>query len=203
MYQHVVFVALGLAACGYARPIHPMRLEGYPGAPIEADLFPLRDGVESVFLDDVHPDRAPLRLRLRERDGRFWLSGAKGGEVEVRVVNGFVEVVVDGKVVERPLKLEGKVGDRWTLGRRRYTVFGYDELEILGVKRRALVVAVDLHRQIIRTTPEGGTERDLFWYAPGIGVVRMRSEFEGFLKRDARLTELTRGGEPVTRIDSP
>lgn len=198
-----MLIALVAASCGYNRPIHPMKLEGFPGAPIEAGLYPMVDGVEWVYVDEV-AGKGELRLRMRKSGERFMLSGlSEDKEVEVRVADGFLEVLVDGVIGERPLKFEGKVGDRWNLARKRYTVFGYDKLEILGEKRRALVVAVDLNQQIVRTTPEGGTSRDLFWYAEGIGLVRMRSEFEGLVMRDARLTELTRDGERVTRIDSP
>lgn len=202
IYQHLVLAGVLTASCGYSRPIHPMRLDGFPGAPIEAGLYPLADGIEWVYEDEV-AGKGVLRLRMRSSGERYLLSGVKEVEVEVRIVEGFLEIVADGVVGERPLKLVGKVGDRWKLGRKRYTVFGYDELEILGEKRRALVVAVDLNKQIVRTTPEGGTVRDLFWYAKGVGLVRMRTEFEGLVMRDARLTELTRNGERVTRIDSP
>ncbi|MHC4971079.1 MAG: helix-turn-helix domain-containing protein [Planctomycetota bacterium] len=87
------------------------------------------------------------------------------------------------------LKLEGKVGDQWrTKGSvvkkgTRYTVFGYDTVEVLGKPHRALVVAAD--RMPIR---------DLYWFAAGIGWVRIRTENEGRAKRDAYLVEFEPGG---------
>jgi hypothetical protein len=90
---------------------------------------------------------------------------------------------VDGEVLERPLRLEGAVGDSWRLGKNvRYTVFGYDRIEVLGEERRALVVACDRD-----------AFRDLYWFAAGIGWVRFRTEHMGAVRRDVRLVEFTPG----------
>jgi hypothetical protein len=71
--------------CAGERPIHPYRLEGFPGAPIEADLFPLRAGTRWVFEDRVDPDRERLELELEAREGRLVLVGTKEGEAVVRI----------------------------------------------------------------------------------------------------------------------
>ncbi|MHC4133761.1 MAG: helix-turn-helix domain-containing protein [Planctomycetota bacterium] len=282
-------------SCAGERPVHPYRLEGFPGAPIDADLFPLRAGTRWVFEDRVDPDRGRLELELEAREGRLVLVGTKEGEAVVRIadveteqgaerrllivfgvtVEQIVDAVADhfdvreddiyGKQSAGPrwqatvelarrisvflateltstsleeiagrfvgearattadahdrirlqakedpdlaralrrlqaeltaqkayhvLKLEGKVGDQWyTKGSvvkkgTRYTVFGYDTVEVLGKPHRALVVAAD--RMPVR---------DLYWFAAGIGWVRIRTENEGRAKRDAFLVEFEPGG---------
>jgi len=295
--QHlaVFWLAVLPGSCAGERPIHPYRLEGFPGAPIEADLFPLRAGARWVFEDRVDPDRGRLELELEEREGRLVLVGTKEGEAVVRVVELETEqgkerrvVIVFGIGVDQVLsgvadhfdvsvaeilgtkptsprwqaavelarrvavflateltsapfgeiagrfvgeardtvadarerirvqaekdpglrrtlreleveltvrkayhvlKLEGKVGDQWhTKGNvvnkgTRYTVFGYDTVEVLGKRHRALVVAAD--RMPVR---------DIYWFAAGIGWVRIRTENEGQAKRDAILVEFEPGG---------
>ncbi len=291
------FWLTGLAGgCAGERPIHPYRLEGFPGAPIEADLFPMRAGTRWVFEDRVDPDRARLELELVARGERLVLVGTREGEAVVRIAevegdhgperrleivfeitvarvvaavaefygvtpdeilgrqappareqdtlaiprevvvylsreltDASPEAIADlfagearpavATVHERirrqawddndlaatlrrlraklgprrrvyyPLKLEGKVGDQWrTKGSlrekgTRYTVFGYDTVEVLGKPHRALVVAAD--RMPVR---------DLYWFAAGIGWVRIRTENEGRAKRDAFLVEFDSGG---------
>jgi hypothetical protein len=295
--QYLVYSALLAAGGGCAgeRPIHPYRLEGFPGAPIEPDLFPLRGGARWVFEDRVDPERGRLELELVEREGRLVLVGTKEGEAVVRIADVEADhgterrlVIVFGVTVaqivtavadhfdlseddllgKRPagprwqatvdlarrialflameltaspageiadqfaaevrddvaevhgriraraeqdgdlartlrrleadltvrkayhvLKLEGKVGDQWrTKGSAfkkgtRYTVFGYDTVDVLGKPHRALVVAAD--RMPVR---------DLYWFAAGIGWVRIRTENEGRTKRDAFLVEFQPGG---------
>ena len=283
------------ASCAGERPVHPYRLEGFPGAPIEPDLFPLRAGTRWVFEDRVDADRERLELQLEAREGRLVLVGTQEGEAVVRITEVETEqgaerrlVIVFGVTVEQiidavadhfdvreddvlgkrsagpswqatvelarrisvflameltsasleeiassfvgearaanadahdrirlqakedpelsrtlgrleaeltahktyhVLKLEGKVGDQWhTKGSvvkkgTRYTVFGYDTVDVLGKRRRALVVAAD--RMPVR---------DLYWFVAGIGWVRIRTESEGRAKRDAFLVEFERGG---------
>jgi hypothetical protein len=291
-YLGLFWPVLLQVGCAGERPIHPYRLEGFPGAPIEADLFPLQAGARWVFEDRVDPDRGRLELELEDREGRLVLVGTKEGEAVVRVVevdaergperrlvivfgvtvDHVVEAVADhyairaeevlgvqpttprwqatvelarrvsvflateltsaprseitgrfagGAVVDAPervphdaqkdpalaraleeleaeltarkayhvLKFEGKVGDQWaTKGSAlkkgtRYTVFGYDTVEVLGKRHRALVVAAD--RMPVR---------DLYWFAQGIGWVRIRTENQGRVKRDALLVEFQPGG---------
>ena len=45
--------------------------------------------------------------------------------------------------MDRPLKLEGAAGDQWRAAGALYMAFGYEEIEVLGKKTRALVVAAD------------------------------------------------------------
>lgn len=171
-------LALAAGACAGPRPIHPLRLEGYPGAPIEANLFPLEPGARWVFSDG---DRK-LELRLRADGGDIVLEGRKEGRAVVRAGPEFLEILYEGQVVERPLELAGRVGDEWRAGGARYTAYGYDEIEVLGETRRALVVASD--RPLVR---------DLYWFVARIGWVRIRTERQGHVVRDARLVEFEPG----------
>ena len=166
------------AACAGPRPIHPYRLAGFPGAPIEPDLFPVRVGSEWVFEDRMAEGEKRLRLAIEQRGEELVLAGSKSAGATIRVRDGFIEIVAGGRVVERPLKLAGAVGDTWEVAGAKYTVFGYDEIEVLGTKRRALVVAAD-------RVPV----RDLYWFVAGIGWARIRTERLGAIKRDARLVE--------------
>ena len=166
-----------LAGCNIDRPIHPLRLDGFPGAPVEEGLFPLRPGMTWTFRDRLNPDAPPLLLKLVKERRRFYLEGSKAGErLEIGYVDGFLEVKKDGAVVDRPLKYPAKAGDTWEVNKALVTIFGYDELDVLGEERRALVVAVD-RRQF----------RDIGWFVKGMGWVRLRTERRGQVIRDAVL----------------
>jgi len=174
--------AILLAACASDRPVHPMRLEGFPGAPIEPGLFPLVGGTRWTFVDE---HGKTLTLAIGERDGGFVLTGQTESEAEIRIRDGFLEILYKGQLLERPLKMEGAAGDRWQAAGATYTVFGYDEIEVLGRKTRALVVATDRSAQ-----------RDLCWFAKDLGWVRFRTERTGATLRDARLVAFEGGGHP-------
>jgi hypothetical protein len=175
---------LAVAGCALERPIHPYRLEGFPGAPIEGDLFPMRPGMRWVFRDRLKPDGPPLELATRGSGEELELLGRKAdATLRLRTAGPYVEIVDGtGAVVDRPLRLDGRVGDTWSHAGATYTVFGYDRLEILGERLRALVVAVD--------RPPA---RDLFWFAPEVGWVRLRTELHGAVQRDALLVEFQPG----------
>jgi hypothetical protein len=165
--------------CASDRPVHPMRLDGFPGAPIEPGLFPLRDGARWMFADE---HGKPLVLAVRAKEGRFVLAGQTEGEAEIREHEGFLEILYEGKLLERPLKLEGAAGDQWKAAGATYVVFGYDEIEVLGKMTRTLVVAAD--RLPVR---------DLYWFAKDYGWVRLRTERNGKGVKDARLVAFEPG----------
>jgi len=175
-------IALGLAGCRYERPIHPYRLEGWPGAPIEGDLFPLCKGRLWVFRDRLAEDGPELRLELEEEAGRWVLRGRTSGEVELRLTPDYLEIWQGGRLVERPLPRKGRVAYSWKAVSGRAFVFGYDRIEVLGEERRALVVAIDRHET-----------RDLIWFVDGMGWVRFRTERSGSPVRDATLVEYLPG----------
>lgn len=152
-----------------------MRLEGYPGAAIEKGLFPLKPATW-VFQDTLDKNRAPLRMALKRAGKRFVLTGATEEQAELAQRDGFLEIRYKDKLVGRPLKISGKVGDTWRVGDKLYTVYGYDRVTVLGRKRRALVVAV-----------EQGAERNFYWFVKEMGWVRIRTERQGRALRDAEL----------------
>jgi hypothetical protein len=156
-----------------------MRLEGFPGAPIEPGLFPLLDGARWTFADQ---EGKTLTLQVRARDGIHVLTGQTEGEAEIRIHDGFLEILYQGHLVDRPLKMEGAAGDRWKAAGAAYRAFGYDEIEVLGRQVRALVVAADR-----------GDQRDLYWFAKDLGWVRLRTERTGKTLKDARLVAFDRG----------
>jgi len=171
---------LGIAAgCAADRPVHPMRLEGFPGAKIEPGLFPLRDGARWTFADK---EGRSLVLSIRREGDEYLLSGQTEKEAGIRLKDGFLEISYQGQVVDRPLKIEGQAGDRWEAAGAVYTVFGYDEIDVLGTPVRALVVAAD--RPPIR---------DLYWFAKDRGWVRLRTERNGRTVKDARLVSFEPG----------
>ena len=61
-------------------------------------------------------------------------------------------------------------------------MFGYDEIEVLGKKTEALVVAADR-----------GPVRDLYYFAKDLGWVRLRTERTGKTIRDAKLVAFEAG----------
>ncbi|MCK6462120.1 MAG: hypothetical protein L6Q95_19730 [Planctomycetes bacterium] len=178
--RRALVLALLVLGCASDRPVHPMRLEGFPGAPIEPGLFPLADGARWTFADREGKE---LTLAIRARDGTYALTGQTEGEAEIRIQEGFLEILYEGHLVDRPLKMEGAAGDRWEAAGATYTVFGYEETEVLGRTVRALVVAADR-----------GMQRDLYWFARDLGWVRLRTERTGHTLRDARLVSFEGGG---------
>lgn len=169
-----------LLGCAVDRPVHPMRLEGFPGAPFRLDFGWVQAGATWEF---AGTDGKALQLKLVHDGADLRLEGGRRGGAKLRVHDGFLEVSFEGKVVDRLAKQEGKVGDRWKAGDARYTVFGFDRIDVLGEERRALVVVA-----------ERGAVRDLYWFAPGIGFARLRTEVSGKGKRDALLTAFEPGG---------
>jgi len=186
LYTNILWFALAVpllaASCATDPPIHPMRLDDFPGAPIEGDLFPLRDGMEWIFEDRAAEAPTEVRLRLTKREGAYFLSGTKRAEAQVRFQGVFLEILEGRVPVARPLKVAGKTGDTWMFNKMRATVFGYDTIEVLGERRRALVTAV-----------ERGRTRDLYWWVDGIGWARLRNEQVGCVVRDAYLVEFRPG----------
>jgi hypothetical protein len=169
----VVWGLLAVAGCGLPRPVHPMRLEGFPGAPILGDLFPMRDGMHWTFRVDVdelnQPTKQTLELRLKRGEAGFRVSGVTEAAAEIAMVEDFLEIRYQGRLVSRPLKVRGAVGDTWRGGEKaRATVFGYDRVKVMGETRRALVVAIDRMPR-----------RDLYWFADGLGWVRFMVERDG------------------------
>jgi len=157
-----------------------MRLEGYPGARIEkGPCSPLKPAAW-VFQDKLDKSRAPLRLALRRAGKGFVLTGATEQQANLARRDGFLEIRYQGKLVGRPLKLSGLVGDTWRVDDKLYTVYGYDRIPVLGRRRRALVVAV-----------EQGVERNFYWFVQQMGWVRIRTEREGRPLKDAALISYT------------
>jgi len=157
-----------LGSCQADRPIHPLRLEGFPGAPVVENLFPLRDGTKWTFEDRLHPDAPPVVLELRRKLGGYALIGRGGVEVEIAWNDGYLELLEEGRLVDRFLKYPGHAGETWIANQAVFTIFGYDEIDVLGERRRALVVAADRRRL-----------REIGWFVPDMGWVRIRTERRG------------------------
>ncbi len=153
-----------------------MLLEGYPGAAIEKDLFPLKPATW-VFQDRLDKAREPLRLTIRRSGDGYVLAGVTQEQADIAERDGYIEIRYKDRIVERPLKVSGKVGDTWRAGGEGLcTAYGYDRVKVLGKERRALVVAV-----------ERGPERNFYWFVAGMGWVRIRTERQGRAIRDALL----------------
>ena len=167
-----------LGSCHVDRPIHPLRLEGFPGAAVVDNLFPLRDGMSWTFEDRLDPSAPRLVLTVRRKPlGGFVLLGARGAdEVEIAWREGFLELSREGRLIDRVLKFPGKAGETWVVNDAVFTIFGYDDLTILGRKRRALVVAADRRRM-----------REIGWFVPDMGWVRIRTEHRGKALHDTFL----------------
>jgi hypothetical protein len=145
-------------------------LDGFPGAPVVDYLFPLRDGMSWAFEDRLDPSAPRVELSLRRKPlGGFVLVGARAAEeVEIAWKEGFLELRHEGRLVDRILKYPARAGETWVVNQAIFTIFGYDELEVLGRKRRALVVAADRRRM-----------REIGWFVPDMGWVRIRTERRG------------------------
>jgi hypothetical protein len=192
--KRLLLLALLFPACKTDRPVHPMRLQGFPragveAAPIEPGLFPLRDGTRWTFADE---SGRTLVLSTQAKNGGFVLAGQTEVASEIRIQDGFLEILYQGKLLDRPLKMEGAVGDRWEAAGARYQVFGYDEVLVLGKETRALVVAADRKEQ-----------RDLYWFAKDMGWIRLRTERNGKTLKDAKLVSFEQGATPPPPAPAP
>jgi hypothetical protein len=174
----LALLVLGSAGCKVDRPIHPLRLEGFPGEAVVSDLFPLRDGMSWTFQDRLNPDADPLVFTVKKKGLNTYVldGGANTGPLELAWEDGFLEFRRDGEALDRILKFPGNAGDTWVINDAIFTIFGYDEIEVLGEKKRALVVAADRRRI-----------RELGWFVPGMGWVRIRTERRGKVLHDATL----------------
>jgi len=181
MRREAILLACLALGCATDPPVSPLRFEGFPGAPIEPGLFPLRDGTRWTFGDE---QGKTLSLAITAEDGKYVLTGQTQGEAEIRISDGFLEILYEGKLVDRLLKMEGAAGDRWQAAGATYMAFGYEEIDVLGKKTRALVVAAD--RPPLR---------DLYWFAKDLGWVRLRTERTGKTIRDAKLLSFDAGAE--------
>ena len=161
-----------------------MRMEGFPGAPVEPDLFPLRDRLVWKFRDRLAPDQPPLLLEVRAEGDGYVLTDPTKEQARIGIVehqsalnpllNGtFLEISRNGRIV-RPLKLSGRVGDSWPGGgKTRGMLFGYDRIDVLGESRRAMVVGLD-------RLPG----REIYWFVRNMGWVRIRRERDGRVVHD-------------------
>jgi hypothetical protein len=171
------------------RPLNPWDLEGFPGAAIERDLFPLRAGTRWVFRDRLDPDGEERVWALDGAEGGLVLTG-RGEQAEaVAWVDGFLEIRRGSRLVDRPLRASGRIGHEWRADRARCVALGYDRLEVLGEARRALVVAVERKPRFQRART-----RDLYWFAPGLGWARVRTERDGRAVSDLELMRFDAGG---------
>ena len=171
-------VALISTGCHVDRPIHPLRLEGFPGEPVVANLFPLRDGMSWTFQDRLNPEAAPLVFTVQKKGlNTYYLDGgANTGPLELAWSGGFLELRREGVALDRILKYPGKAGETWVINEAIFTIFGYDTISVLGEEKRALVVAAD-RRPL----------RELGWFVPDMGWVRIRTERRGKVLHDAVL----------------
>ncbi len=168
------------------RPIHPWKLEGFPGAPIEGDLFPLRNGATWAFRDRLDPSKGEQTWTLlRSQDG-WLLRGLQGGDATLDRTGHYIEIRRAGKLVDRPLRLQGRAGDSWKAAGAYCLVMGYDRLQVLGEPRRALVVGVERKK-------DGRRSRDIYWFVDGIGWARVRHERDGNAISDAHLIRFDPG----------
>ena len=183
--HYLVVVSLVVGGCSkYERPIHPMRMEGFPGAPVEPDLFPLREKMVWRFRDRLAPDEPLLELEVRADGSGHVLTDPTKEQARIALVQRdsavdtllrgvFLEIRRKGRVV-RPLKLSGRVGETWPGGgKTRCMAFGYDRIDVLGKPRRALVVGID-------RLPG----RELYWFVREMGWVRIRKERDGRVIHD-------------------
>ncbi|MEM8886052.1 MAG: hypothetical protein AAGD14_18450, partial [Planctomycetota bacterium] len=167
-----------LGSCHVERPIHPLRLDGFPGDPVVENLFPLRDGMSWTFEDKLAPDTPPLKLTVRSVGiNSYVLEGGRAADrIEIAWNGEFLELSREGQLIDRILKYPGRAGETWVVNQAIFTIFGYDTVEILGERRRALVVAAD-RRQM----------REIGWFVPDMGWVRIRTERRGRALHDTYL----------------
>ncbi len=109
---------------------------------------PLEDDAARLVLDV--PGAPPREIRVARRDGSVFFAGSIGPGTEI-------------------LRLGAAPGDTWESDGRRVTFEGWERLPLPGA-------TYDAARISARRGPAGLEQVETWWFARGVGLVRLRSD---------------------------
>jgi len=118
-------------------------------APRTLRIEPAADGASARLLLEM--DGIPPReLRATRRDGSVFLSGGMEEGTEL-------------------IRAGARAGDTWESGGRRVTFEGWERVSLPTVTYDAAKIST-------RRGPPGVEQVETWWFAPGVGLVRLRSD---------------------------
>lgn len=162
-------LALVLAACAGAG--------GGSNAPADApaltaDLFPLVASSAS-FVDLRNSSARTVRVEPDAADGsvRLVLDAGSGPARELRVTRRDGSLYFSGGVGEGTelIRVGAHAGDEWESGGRRVTFDGWERVTLPSAN-------YDAARITARRGPASMQQVETWWFAPGVGLVRLRSD---------------------------
>jgi hypothetical protein len=140
--------------------------------PLSEDLFPFAASSAS-FVDLRGTEARTVRVEPDASDGSARLVVEEGGHParELRVTRRGASLYFSGGVDEGTelIRLGARAGDAWESAGRRVSFDGWE--------RVALPAATyDAARITARRGPAGMQQVETWWFAPGVGLVRLRSD---------------------------
>jgi len=143
-------------------------------APLTLDLCPF-DAPSAAFLDAK--DGAPRTLRVEPLEGgesaRMILEGAEAKPREIRVTRRGESLFFSGgiDVGTELIRAGARPGDRWDSDRRHVSFDGWERVRLPGADEAARITA--------RRGPAGLEQVETWWFARGVGLVRLKTDHGG------------------------
>jgi hypothetical protein len=140
--------------------------------PLGADLFPFAAS-SATFIDLRGSAARTVRVEPAEGDAsaRLVLEGEDGPPRELRVTRRDGSLFFSGGVEEGTelIRVGARAGDAWESGGRRVTFDGWERVTLPAA-------TYDAARITARRGPAGMQQVETWWFAPGVGLVRLRSD---------------------------
>jgi hypothetical protein len=162
-------LALVLAGCAGAKGGGG----GSPDAPaLSGDLFPFTASSAS-FVDVRGSTARTVRVEPDASDGsaRLVLEAGEGPARELRVTRRDGSLFFSGEIGEGTelIRAGAHAGDEWESGGRRVRFDGWERVTLPAAN-------YDAARITARRGPAGMQQVETWWFAPGVGLVRLRSD---------------------------
>jgi len=162
-------LALLLAACAGGAG-ESSEAAGSPA--LSADLFPFAAS-SAAFVDLRGSSSRTVRVEpdAGEASARLVLESADGPPRELRVTRRDDSLYFSGGVEEGTelIRLGARAGDAWESAGRRVTFDGWERIALPSA-------SYDAARITARRGPAGMQQVETWWFAPGVGLVRLRSD---------------------------
>ena len=163
-----LLLACVLAACAGDR-----RDAASAGTPaLAADLFPFeRSSAEFVDVRGSSARTVRVEPDAAGESARLVLEGGAGQARELRVTRREGSLFFSGGVEEGTelIRVGARAGDAWQSGGRSVTFDGWERVTLPSA-------TYDAARITARRGPSGMQQVETWWFAPGVGLVRLRSD---------------------------
>jgi hypothetical protein len=166
------------AADGAAQPAAPDPAQ----APLAPDLLPFSE--RTAVFQVVGGRTTTLRVEPEgDRAANLLLDDGEGGKRRLRALREGASVFVSGGPSRGTelLRLGAAPGTGWTSGETAVRFEGWERVEVPGG-------SFDAARIVTRTGPEQLQRIETWWFAPGEGIVRLRSDHGGIFAEELVLS---------------